>query len=203
MLQSPVWPFQNLQSQMLGLRSRLLTILVELPSLVLHCSRIHERHGSPSPGDDRLDSLIHKASKIFDKVKKWITEAESLFFTETFSQRVIGHMEYPDIICGVLDCVANMALLNVNKMLHFLCHARLQSSSMPGRGRQIRLETSQLLDNQQTIEQRRQRAMTAFKFVQGQSELAAKPLDFGLRQIQHSDFGDSIHSRRCNELKKL
>ena len=129
-------------------------------------------------------------------VKKWIkVEAEPLFTSNASSQRAVqGHIEYPDIISGVLDCVANTALLIIDNILRFLCHAKLRSSCLSGRSRQDWLETSQYLDSQETIEKRRRRAMTAFKFVQGQSELAAKPLDFGLRQIDSSGFGSSIEA---------
>lgn len=137
---------------------------------------------------------MHKAYKMSDHVKKWITvEAEPLFLSNASSQRVIqGHIEYPNIISGVLDCVANTALLTLGDMLRFLCHVRLRSSILPGRSGQPRLESSQLLDNQETIEQRRQRAMRAFNFVQGESDIAAKPLDFGLRQVRLSRFSGSI-----------
>ena len=193
-MQSPVWPFQTLQSRILSLRSRLLAILVGAPSLVLHCSRIHEDPIYREQWDAKSDSLIRKASQMSDDVKKWVTaEAEPLFFSNISSQRVIhGHIEYPDLISGVLDCVANTALLTLSDILRFLCHVRLRSSSLPGQNGQHRLETSQLLDNQETIEQWRQRAMTAFKFVQGQSEFAAKPLAFGLQQVHSSGLSGSI-----------
>lgn len=180
---------------MLGLRSRLLAILVDAPSLVLDCSRIHEDQIYQTQWDVRLDSLIHKASKNFDDVRKWITtEAEPLFLSNSSSHRVIrGHIEYPDLISGVLDCVANTALLTISNILRFLCYARLRSSSLPGQKRCHQLEFSQLLDNQETIEQWRRRATTAFEFVQGESEFAAKPLAFGLQQIQSSGFCGSIN----------
>lgn len=138
--------------------------------------------------DGRLDSLLHQASKMSDVVKKWITaEAEPLFLSNASSQRVFqGYIEYPDVVSGVLDCVANTDLLTIGNILRFLCHARLRPSE------QRRLETSPLLDSQETIEQQRQRARTAFEFVQGESELAAKPLDFGLRQSHSSGFSGSI-----------
>lgn len=144
--------------------------------------------------DGRLDSLLHQASEMSDVVKKWITaEAEPLFLSNASSQRVFqGYIEYPDVVSGVLDCVANTALLAIGNILRFLCHARLRSSGLPGRSEQHRLETSPLLDSQETIEQQRQRARTAFEFVQGESELAAKPLDFGLRQSHSSGFSGSI-----------
>ena len=142
----------------------------------------------------RLDLLIQKASKISNDVKKWITaEAEPLFLSSSSSHRVIrGHIEYPDLISGVLDCVANTALLTISNILCFLCHARRRSSSLPGKHASHQLEFSQLLDNQETIEQWRQRAVTAFNFVQGQSEFAAKPLAFGLQQIHSSGLSASI-----------
>lgn len=137
---------------------------------------------------------MHKAYEMSDRVKKWTTvEAEPLFLSNASSQRVIqGHIEYPDIISGILDYVANTALLTLSDMLRFLYHIRLRSSILPGRSGQHRLESSQLLDNQETIEQRRQRAMRAFNFVQGESDIAAKPLDFGLRQVHLSRFSGSI-----------
>lgn len=140
---------------------------------------------------------MHKAIKISDDLKEWITaEAEPLFLSNASSQRVIpGQIEYPDLISGVLDCVANTALLTIGNVLRLLCHARLRSSSLPGLSTPHWLEISKLLDDQETIKQRRQRAMRAFSFVQGQSELAAKPLDFGLRQVDSGAFGDSIDDR--------
>lgn len=144
--------------------------------------------------DVRSDSLIQKASKISDDVKNWITtEAEPLFLSKSSPHRVIhGHIEYPDLISAILDCVANTALLTISNILRFSCHARLRSSSLPGQNRRHRLEFSQSLDNEGTIEQWRQRAMTAFEFVQGQSEFAAKPLAFGLQQVHSSGFSGSI-----------
>lgn len=165
-----------------------------MPSLVLLFSRIHEGQIPGTQWDEQSDSVMFKASKMSDDLKKWITaEAEPLFFSNASSQRVIqGHIKYPDIMSGVLDCVANTALLTVGNMLRFLCHARLPSSNLPERSRQYRLESSQLLDSQETLEQRRQRAMTAFEFVQGESVIAAKPLDFGPRQVYPNGFSGSI-----------
>ena len=129
-----------------------------------------------------------------DDVKRWIVaEAEPLFFPNISSQQVIQvHIVYPDIISGVLDCVANMALLTIGRILRSLCHARLRWSTQPEQTEQSRRESSQLMDSPETIEQRRQRAMTAFDFVRGKSCLAAKPLEFGLRQVHSSGFSDPV-----------
>lgn len=100
-----------------------------------------------------------------------------------------------DVPSLVLARVANTALLTIGNNLRFLNHARLRSSSLPGPSTQHRLETSKLLEDQETIEQRRQRSMIAFKFVQVESEFAAKPRDFGLRQVDSGAFSGSIETR--------
>lgn len=155
---------------------------------------IHEDQISQSQRDVRTDSMIHKASRLSSDVKKWITtEAEPLFLSNSSSHQVIqGRVEYPDLISAILDCVANTALLTISNILRFLCHARLRSRGLPGQKRQYELETSQLLDEEETVDQWRQRAMTAFDFVLGQSESAAKPLAFGLQQVHSSGFSGSF-----------
>ena len=179
---------------MLGLRSRLLAILVRLPHLISHCSKIHEDHENEPRWDERSESLIQKLSMIFDGVKKWITaEAEPLLLSNATSQQILrGHLEYSDVISGVLDCVANVALLTIGRLMRSLCRARSRSSSLPGRPRPHQLDTSQPLGDRETIEQRRQRAMTAFEFVRERSELAAKPLEFGLQQVHSIAVNGSI-----------
>ena len=192
--QSPVWPFQNLLSRTLGLRSRLLANLVELPSLVLYCSRMREEYEDQAQWNERLPSFIHTASAMSDNVKKWITaEAEPLFFPNTSAQPIIRrHMEYPDILSSVLDCVANIALLTLGKVLRFLCDTRPQWSTLPEQTKQYQLECSEFFEDVETLEQRRQRATTAFEFVQRKSYLHAKPLEFALRSAHASGFGGSI-----------
>ena len=144
--------------------------------------------------DERLHSLMHKASTMSDDVKKWITtEAEPLLLSNASSQQnTQGHIEYLDIISGVLDCVANMALLTLGKILRSLCHAQLRWSTTPEQTKQLQLESNMLPNDPETIKQRRQRAITAFDFVRGKSYLAAKPLEFGLRQVDSRGFNFSV-----------
>ena len=186
LLQNSVWPFQTLQSRSLSLRTRLCGTLVDLPSLIIHSSTINKNQYYQTGCEEQSDLLMCKACTIFDNVKRWLTvEAEPLFLSNGSSQQAFKeHIDYPDIIAGVLDCVANTALLTIDKILR--SHAKLRSSSLAGRSMQEQLETSQLLDDPEIIQQWRQRAITAFEFVKGESELAAKPLDFGLRQVQSS-----------------
>ena len=224
-MQSPVWPFQNVQARVLSLRSRLLAILVNSPSLVLDSMRIQEDQIHRTQWNDQSDSLMHKVSRMSNDLKNWITvEAEPLLSSNSLSQQAIqgripswgsnSHrpldppdsapggkgceilphegMEYPDIIAGVLDCVAHTALITMSKIFRFLYCVRTRSSSLAGQSGQFPLETCQLPENQETIEQYRQRAMKAFEFVQGKSAIAAKPLDFGLRQVLSSGFSGSV-----------
>jgi hypothetical protein len=189
LLQSPVLPFQTLHSRTWSLRSRLCGTLVDLPSLIMHCSTVNGNQIYPRGWDKLTDVLIQKASTMLTDVNKLLkVEAEPLFVSYTSSLQLIqGQINYPDVISGVLDCVANTALLTIDKILRFVHHSRLRSSSLAGRRRPQRLEIGQLLDDPATIEQWRRRATTAFKFVHGESRLAAKPLDLGLRQIQSID----------------
>ena len=162
---------------------------------------------------------MHKVSMMSNELKRWImVEAEPLLSLggkeRTLSCDSTSHrpldlpdsapggkesqilpdeeIEYPDIIAGVLDCVAHTALITMSQIFRFLYYVRLRSSSLAGRSGQLPLETYQLPDNQETIEKYRQRAMKAFEFVQGKSAIAAKPLDFGLRQVLSSDFGGLV-----------
>ena len=125
---------------------------------------------------------------MLDDVKKWLAfEAEPLFLSDASPQQgTQQHIGYPDIIAGVSDCVANMALLTIDKILRVLCHARLQPTNQMRRHRCQWLATSPLLDDPDITERWRQRAMAAFDFVKGESAVAAKPLDFGTRQFQSS-----------------
>lgn len=138
---------------------------------------------------------------MLDDVKRWLrVEAEPLFLSSTSPQQVIRkHIDYPDIISGVLDCVANTAMLTIDKILRILCQARLRSSSLTERSKQQQLDISQLLDGPEAIERWRQRAVTAFNFVQGESTLAAKPLEFGLQQIQSGGSSCSIETLALRE----
>lgn len=142
---------------------------------------------------------------MLEDVNRWLKfEAEPLFLSSTSSLQVIkGQINYPDIISGVLDCVANTALLTIDKVLRFLRHAKLQSSSLAERSREQRLEATQHLDGPNNSEQWRQRAMKAFKFVQGESILAAKPLGFGLGQAQSSGLPINILSLKTRKSSEI
>ena len=184
---------------------------------MLEFLRIKEDQIRQTQWDEQSDSLMHNVSRMSNDLNKWITvEAEPLVSPngkgripswDSTSHRpldllesapggkgcvILEGIEYPDIIAGVLDCVAHTALITMSKMFRFLYYVRLRSSGLVGQSGQFPLETWQLPENQTTIERYRQRATKAFDFVQGKSVIAAKPLDFGLRQVLSSDFSEMV-----------
>lgn len=137
-----------------------------------------------------LNVLIDRALALLHDLKRWLAfEAEPLFLSRISSQQDFEEdVKYPDILSGVLDCVAHTTLLAIDKILRSLCRGGLQSNLLLERSRQQQLKPTELLNNAETIEIWRQRATKAFDFVHTESTLAAKPLEFGLLQIQSGDF---------------
>ncbi|OBT66053.1 hypothetical protein VE03_03188 [Pseudogymnoascus sp. 23342-1-I1] len=192
-LQIPAWPFQNLQSKTLSLRSRLGAILVESPSLIMQFSAINAKYPDQTDWEEQSGILMQKALILLGQVKRYhALEAEPLLLSYASPQKVVQErIEYPDVISGVLDCVANTALLTIDNILRSLCDLRLRSFGLDEKSRELQLKTSQLLDDPEIVEQWRQRAIVAFNFVHGESVIAAKPLAFGLRHAQCGDFPNS------------
>ena len=101
-----------------------------------------------------------------------------------------GHINYPDVLIGVLDCVANTAILAIERLLRRLCLARLQScGSVMGPSWPKERESPWLSDDPGHMKQRCRRAVSALNFVKAESTLAAKPLEFGLQQVRSGDSG--------------
>lgn len=70
--------------------------------------------------DEQADLLMLGAYNNFQQVQKWLmVEAEPLFLTPGPLSR--EQINYQDIISGVLGCVANTALLTLNKIPFSLC----------------------------------------------------------------------------------
>ena len=180
------WPYQALQPRSLTLRTRLHLILTDMPGLISICSTRYKNHSSPADWTAKLKKLIHRTSTAYEKVQEWITiELEPLLRSHAprYNAR-LDEVEYPDILAAVSDCVANAALLTLNKILHFLHQVRRTSPNPVALHDVQRLQTLHLSADPQIIEGWHQRAMSAFDFVQGESVLAAKPLEFGLQQFE-------------------
>ena len=169
--QSPVQPAQTSQPQSWILRSRLISILADLPSLIKAYSTMFEDQHRPG-WDDKAFLLMLESYTKFQQVQNWLMiEAEPLFLMHgPFSPEQI---HYSDIISGALDCVANTALLTLSSILRSLSGSR-----------QIQPETEVYLEDPDIMENQGKRAMAALEFVRGESVIAAKPLEFGLQQVQ-------------------
>ena len=132
--QNSSWPFQSSQPQSLSLRTLLATNIVHFPSLIIDCSALLESQTYHLGWEERLDLLIGKAISMLTNVSNWLhfkAEPYIMSNTSTYCPPIMdyegGQINYPDILIGVLDCVANTALLAIERLLRRLCHARLQS----------------------------------------------------------------------------
>ena len=177
-------PFVASQPENLRLRAQFHIILLRLPGLFIDCMMKANPRADRGVGDERLKALMYRASAIFGDVQQWlIGELEPQILSHGLSQHIIqDDIDYPDIIYGVLDCVANTALLTVDKMFRSLDYARRKLGNESRRSELEQLGNEQLFHSPEDIEQRRWRATTAFNFVRRESTLAAKPLEFGLQQ---------------------
>lgn len=185
--QNPVWPFQRSQPRTMSLRFQLHRLLVNLPELLLQYSKLTKK----TTMYDRVwehdsDLVMHKADKIFSDVQRWLfVEFAPLLVpshTPTKANDVQEqHIPYPDIVAGVLDCVAHTSLIALQKILRS-CYRTRQNAPQGDCQNAI----SQLFEKDTVSTERwMQRAVTSFEFVKGESTLAAKPLAFGLRQIEN------------------
>lgn len=191
--QNSSWPFQSSQPPSLSLRTQLATTLVKFPSLIIDCSALVDSQTYHTGEEEQLDILIDKALSMLTIVNNWLRgKAEPYFTSNTLTSLTpttyygAEHINYPDVLIGVLDCVANTAILAIEQLLRRLCLARLRSygramgSSWPKeRG------LPWLSDDPEYMRRRHQRATSALDFVKAESTLAAKPLEFGLQQVQY------------------
>lgn len=116
--------------------------------------------------------LSKKAFDLCFDMKVWLhNEVESHILSASPSAiRTIP--KYPDIIAGVVDCVANTTLLTLDRIMSLPYHGNTSAHAINS------------FDSPETVENWHRRALIAFEFVQGESTLAAQPLGIGLRQFQ-------------------
>ena len=187
LLKSPSWPFHGSQLHSLSLRTRLHIILSDAPSLIIDCLAMDIEDQYQDGWQERLNLLVSKVVSKFDEVTKWLVmEAEPSLFVHTPPKELPQEqMNYPDLVSAVLDSVSSTALLILDQLFRSLSSLRLQSLSMLGEDTATRPEIRFLLCNLGDSEYRQRRMLKAFRFVQKESTLAAKPLQFGLRQVQY------------------
>ena len=153
------------QSTSLSLRYQLCGILFKFIGII---KRYSSMNGDFSGREGECARLLKEAVSVFAAVQTFLANEAEPFFASQRPSR------YPDIIAGVVDCVAHTALLTIHKVFRSLYNAAQMDE-------QEELKPLSLLTDSETFDNWRQRAVTAFKFVHGQSHLAAKPLDYGLR----------------------
>lgn len=190
--QTSSWPFQSSQPPSLSLRTQLATTLVNFPSLMVDCSALVESQTYNAGGVERLNLLIDRALSMLTDVNNWLqAKAEPYFTPNTMTPLTLPtyygaeHINYPDVLIGILDCVANTAILAIEKLLRSVCLARLRScGSATGSSWPKERGLPWLSDDPEHMRRRHQRAVSALDFVKAESTLAAKPLEFGLQQVQ-------------------
>ena len=195
--QNASWPFQNSQPPSLSLRTQLATNLVNFPSLIIESSALVKSQTYHTGEEERLDILIEKALSMLTNINNWLQlKAEPYFMSNTLTAltpttyHAAEHIYYPDVLTGVLDCVANTAILAIEQLLRRLCLARLRScGSAMGSSRPKERGLPWLSDDPEYMRRRHQRAKSALDFVKAESTLAAKPLEFGLQQVQSGSPG--------------
>ena len=188
------WPYQALQRRSLTLRTQLHLILLDLPILISQSVARYESHVRHADWARDLDTLIHRASTTFVGVQKWLTLAPKPvpYSLAPTHNTLPDYVKYLDILAAVSDCVANTALLAIDKILRFLHHARQSSPSLVAWQDVPQVQTDNTSADPTTVEGWHQRAVSAFGFVRGESLIAAKPLDFGLREVESGISGYSF-----------
>ena len=190
--QDSSWPFQSSQPPSLSLRTQLATTLVNFPSLMIDCSALVESQTYHTGEEERLDILIDRALSMLTTVNNWLQVKAEPYFTSSTLTSITSttyyeaeHINYPDVLTGVLDCVANTAILAIEQLLRHLCLARLRfcgSATRSGCPREPGFPW--LSEDPEHMRRRHQRAISALDSVKAESTLAAKPLEFGLQQVQ-------------------
>ncbi|KAJ8062769.1 hypothetical protein OCU04_008027 [Sclerotinia nivalis] len=169
------WPRDAITAKELTsmkLRLELCLQLFELPSILIEVSSLHkESNRLPSIIDA---TLMNKALAMCSNMKEWLHSTVEPHIYLNPLERAATAIEYPDMIAGVVDCVANTTLLTLDKII-----CLLHRGSIPA----YAIDT---FDGPETVEDWYRRALTAFEFVQNESTFAAKPLGVGLRQFQSS-----------------
>jgi hypothetical protein len=148
--------------QTFRLKSKFCAISVRLPSLILNA-----QNEDYIPYNE-TSRLIEQASEIMDAIQKWLSVAEE-FFQHHASRNPVA--PYPNVLSGVMDCVAHTTLDAVHKIRQSLY---------------MRLDPGAPVLNESTVLEWRRRSISSFQHVKAESETAAKPLEFGIRQISGS-----------------
>ncbi|KAH8684364.1 hypothetical protein BGZ60DRAFT_502581 [Tricladium varicosporioides] len=144
------------------LKSKVCAVLVHMPSLLALFSDFLKLQPSDQNFIAVSELILHDASVIIKGLQKFLTIAfEPRFVAQTLStQSIQSQLRYENVVLGVLDCVSNTGLVTLDRIV------------------------DDITEPKEMIEERRVRALSAFQYVCGESRFAAKPLEFGIHQMQ-------------------
>jgi hypothetical protein len=171
------------------LRNALCDLLVDVPGMVQETQELlasPATHLEEADHLTRLERTLRRALRMKDGINSWYgVLAEAAPYDATQGRiimdgaaetgvRCSASLDRPNLLYTVLDCVANSVLARLDGMLLVL------SSLLRGSLGDECLAGTFALSG---VEARRQTARAAFELVKSKSPVAAKSLEFGLRQI--------------------
>ncbi|KAJ9213931.1 transcriptional regulator family: Fungal Specific TF [Paecilomyces variotii] len=190
LLQSPaVFPISK-GPPSLSLRSKLCDLLVDGPDLLSEASKLSMLEASglyrQSELERQRDHVIYRAVSMKQSIERWYIEefepsllahrplanASTKAVPPSGLQSNLGIPRYPEVLFGVLDCISNSVLIRLDELL-----LSLTAGSLGGHnGAAAAVDPNITAQRQETVR-------TSFNSVRQSSRVAAKPLEFGMRQI--------------------
>jgi hypothetical protein len=185
------------------LRNALCDLLVDVPGMVQETQELLASPAAHEEADHltRLERTLRRVLRMKDGVNSWYgVFAEAAPYDAApgpilmdgaaeIGVRCSAGLDRPNLLYTVLDCVANSVLARLDGMLLVL------SSLLRGSLGDECLAGTFALSG---VEARRQTARAAFELVKSKSPVAAKPLEFGLRQIwSNAGMCDMVDVQSC------
>ncbi|KAF7950163.1 hypothetical protein EAE96_007458 [Botrytis aclada] len=169
------WPSNAItmnELRSLELRIELCHQLFELPSIFKEASTFLQDSGGLLAGSYPvfMDRMLETCSRM----KAWLSSGVEPHIYPNQWDTEGTTVQYSDPIAGVVDCVANTTLLTLDRVICSLYHGIMATHAFD------------TFDDPEIVEGWYRRALVAYDFVQGESTLAAGPLEIGLREFQSS-----------------
>ncbi|KAF7891959.1 hypothetical protein EAF00_008261 [Botryotinia globosa] len=169
------WPSNAItmkELKSLELRIQLCVQLFEIPSILMEASSFLQNFGGLLAGSHPI--FIDNILEICSRMKAWLSCGVEPHILSNPWDTAGARVQYSDPIAGVVDCVANTALLTLDKVICSLYHGSTATHAVD------------TFDDPEVVERWYRRAIKAYDFVQGESIIAAKPLGIELQQFQSS-----------------
>ena len=164
-------PYHESQRPSLSVRTKLGAYMVQLPEAVRDYHALLQHRTLQVIPKAAVIELINRIITIFDGIQHLLVhEIEPLC-------NIKQDAAYPDLIAGVQHCVANTTLVSLYRMLSSLRKIEQTDGNETQPFPYIEPPGVQIW---------RARAVTAYEYVREQSTSAAKPLLFGLQQIEEN-----------------